>query len=83
MPRYFFHVHDGTTLPDYVGTELPDLEAAKHKAVQIAGKLLQERPDLFWKGDEWFLDCCDSTDLILFALHFTAAMSPATRQRRV
>ena len=66
-------------MPDYTGTELPDLLAAKHKAVQISGKLLSERPEVFWTGEEWSLDCCDPTDLVLFTLNFVAAMAPATR----
>lgn len=78
MPRYFFHVHDGERLPDYVGSELPNLEAAKKMAVQLSGKLLSERPDVFWNGEEWSLDCCDPTDLVLFTLQFVASMSPAT-----
>lgn len=82
MPRYFFHVHDGSRLPNYSGTELPDLQAAKHMAVRMSGKLLSEQPERFWNGEEWSLDCCDATDLILFTLHFLAAMSPATGSTR-
>jgi hypothetical protein len=37
MPRYYFHVRDGDDLrKDPEGIELPDLEAARAKAVSLA-----------------------------------------------
>ncbi len=42
MPRYFFHVCDGRrTLPDPLGCELPDLEAARRHAREDARMLLE------------------------------------------
>ncbi|MET0259360.1 MAG: hypothetical protein ABW179_12355 [Methylobacterium sp.] len=37
MPRYFFDIHDGIHVTDDVGRDLPDLEAAKAQAIQMAG----------------------------------------------
>jgi hypothetical protein len=44
MPRYFFHVRDGAELsPDEEGQELPDLEAARHEAINTSREMLGER----------------------------------------
>lgn len=42
MPRFYFHVEDGTSRPDEEGTELPDLDAAYNEAVVLSGSILQE-----------------------------------------
>jgi hypothetical protein len=42
MPRYYFHVEDHHTDIDEVGTELPDLEAARSEAVRAAGEILRD-----------------------------------------
>jgi hypothetical protein len=47
MPRYFIHVHDGTSMIDDEGTELPDLTAARLAAVRLSGELLRDHPDQF------------------------------------
>ena len=36
MPRYFFHVHDGTTVHDAEGMELASVEEAKAQARHVA-----------------------------------------------
>jgi hypothetical protein len=43
MPRYYFNVRDedGGDIPDPVGIELPDIEAARSKAREIARILLE------------------------------------------
>jgi hypothetical protein len=47
MPRYFFHVFDGTWSCDEEGEEFPDLGAAIQEAAHIARELLDgdEGPD--------------------------------------
>lgn len=72
MPRYFFHVHDGTSLPDADGTELPDLDAAREEAVRMAGTLLNEHARAFWSGEPWFMEVQDEWDVPLFTLSFAA-----------
>jgi uncharacterized protein DUF6894 len=37
MPRYFFHVRDGTTVRDTEGMELASIEEAKAQARRVAG----------------------------------------------
>lgn len=44
MPRYFFHVRDGTEIScDPEGQMLADLEAAKREAVNSAREMIGER----------------------------------------
>ena len=35
MPWYYFHVTDGSTIPDTDGTELPDETSARREAVKL------------------------------------------------
>ena len=44
MPRYYFHVREGSTLNrDEEGQEMPDAEAARHEAINAAREILGER----------------------------------------
>jgi len=44
MPRYFFHVREGSTYHrDEEGQELPDAEAARQEAINAAREMLGER----------------------------------------
>jgi hypothetical protein len=42
MPRFFFHVIDGSTLKDEDGENLPSIESARAHAARIANELAQE-----------------------------------------
>ena len=45
MPRYFFHIRQGGALGrDAEGTELPDIEAARHEAVERACAIWSKTP---------------------------------------
>jgi hypothetical protein len=44
MPRYFFHVFDGTWSRDEEGDEFPDLGDAIQEAAHIARELLDDDP---------------------------------------
>ena len=77
MPRYHFHVYDGSALKDPKGSDLPDLQAARTEALKRAGAIIGdagERADL---GEEWRLDVTDDTGLMLFRMDFVVAESPA------
>ena len=44
MPRYFFHVREGSVLHrDAEGQELPDAEAARREAISSSREMLGER----------------------------------------
>ena len=72
MPRYFFHVHDGSSTLDSEGTELPDIFAAQEEAILLSGELLREMGGKFWNGEEWSLEVTDEAGRILFILRFSA-----------
>jgi hypothetical protein len=63
MPRYFFHVRDGSSYPDLQGTVLPDVTAATMEAVRFAGDLLGMKPETFWASGEWILTVADDQNL--------------------
>ena len=77
MPRYFFHVHDGISILDEDGTELPDLDAARKEAVCMSGEMLRDHAERFWNGEEWNLDVADEGGIVLFTLMFMGMNSPA------
>jgi hypothetical protein len=77
MPRYFFNVIDGVSIPDNTGTELPDLYAARLAAVAYSGELLRDHPDAFWVQSEWRIEVKSESGLVLFAIHISAVEAPA------
>lgn len=43
MPRFFFHYRtDDELIPDPMGSELPDLEAAERNAAQLAKAIVEQ-----------------------------------------
>ena len=77
MIRYFFDISDGKFIRDDVGTELPDLAAARRAGVDIVSELLRGRGAAFWDGDEWELHCRTADDIRLFTLTFMGVDAPA------
>jgi hypothetical protein len=82
MPRFFFHVEDGESYTDLQGTELPDIEAARHEAVRFAAALLHDQAERFWDSTEWRVRVTNDVDLTLFELTFFGTQAPATRNIR-
>jgi hypothetical protein len=80
VPRYFFHVHDGTDVPDLEGTELRDITAARAQGLMLAGEIIRDagrRGDL---GEDWSIEVSDQGGLVLFRMVFLVAASPATER---
>ena len=77
MQRYFFHLEDGETILDEIGTELPDLAAVRHNALATTSDLLggiKAGPD-FWAGEPWKLwvtDQADGLGTTILTLRFSA-----------
>ena len=76
MPRYFFHVYDGSSSPDTDGTELPDIYTAQAQAIRFSGELLRDMGAQFWDGTAWRLEVADERGEILFVLRFSAEERP-------
>ena len=77
MPRYFFHVYDGYSVPDQDGTELPDIYTAQAQAIRLTGEILRDMGAQFWDGAAWRLEVADARGQVLFVLHFSAEERPA------
>ena len=72
MPRFYFHVFDGTSVPDLEGTELPDVYTAQTQAIRTSGELLRDIGARFWDGTLWRMDIADERGVVLFVLRFSA-----------
>lgn len=73
MPRYFFHIDDGSLMPDQDGTKLPGIDDARAEAVSLAGALLKDLDGEFWThGGQWTMHVTDEQSRLLFSLHFGA-----------
>ena len=72
MPRYFFHVIDGREIIDNEGSELAGLREARVEAIHLAGSILRDEGDKFWKGEEWHMNVTDASGLSVLKLRFSA-----------
>jgi len=75
-PAIFFNVEDHRSAIDVVGTELPDLNAARDEAVLKSGEILRggSVPSV-WDGKPWRMWVTDQpggTGKTLFTLQFSA-----------
>ncbi len=77
MPRYFFHLRDGRSLPDRHGTVLPDIAAVRREATRFAGETLRDRARILGAQEAWSVEAEDGRGQVLFTLRFTAAEAPA------
>ena len=69
MPRYFFHVEDGHSLPDAEGTELTSPDEARSEAIRLAGAILRDEDgDALGGRGAWRLVVADESGL-LFTLN--------------
>lgn len=81
VPRYHFNVEDGESIPDLEGAELPDLASARAEAVRLAGRLLDDDPQLFCRRGHWRLVVADPSGAALFGLDIRAWDGPTAPAR--
>ena len=72
MPRYFFHVQDGSNFVDEDGTELRGVEEARVQAVVAAGEALKDHAAEFWNNGDWFMKVVDEDGGAVCSLRFSA-----------
>jgi hypothetical protein len=78
MPRYYFNVHDGKVMRDKLGSEFPDLDAARNEAITASAEMLRSlRDPMFWNGADWTMSVTDETGEELFSLPFSGQMKKA------
>jgi hypothetical protein len=68
LPRYFFHVHNGTDRPDREGTELADMDQVRSEAVRLSGMVLRDMDERFWRRPEWMLTVTDESGAELLGM---------------
>jgi hypothetical protein len=72
MPRYFFHLKDGSTHIDEDGVELAGPDEAREAAVVNSGEVLKDAGAKFWTSDEWRLWVTDEGGETVCALRVSA-----------
>lgn len=82
MPRYYFHLHDGTTHPDRDGLELADIGAARKHAASYLADLLRDGGEMIWNGEDWQLNVTDDAGLVYFTIHIVAVEAAAAKRIR-
>ena len=73
MPRYFFHVHDGTERLDQDGVELANPAEARKQAVVACGEALTDLDGAFWDNGEWRRRVVDATNATVCVLTLSGA----------
>ena len=72
MPRYFFHIHDGSAGPDTEGTDLAGMGQVRFEAVRLTGEILRDMGGRFWRHPEWRLTVTDETGAEVLGLRVSA-----------
>ena len=77
MPHFSFHVRDGVKLADRSGEDLPDLRAARLRAVRLTEELLREHQDARWINEDWKIVVTDAQNVVVFVLQISAIFDPS------
>jgi len=72
MPRYFFHIHNGSERPDTEGTDLAGMGQVRSEAVRLTGEILRDMGGRFWRHPEWTLTVTDETGVEVLGLRVSA-----------
>lgn len=54
MSLFYFHIKDGRTILDDIGTELSSLPAVQKEALKACREMVTGTPT-FWSGEKWQL----------------------------
>jgi hypothetical protein len=75
MPMYYFYLLDNEEVVDSDGTELPDLDAAREHAKQVASELTFKRDGMLQRGwSEWTMCVRDMDGQVLLSFPLGSAM---------
>ena len=81
MPRYFFSCRGAQNFDDRIGTELPNLMAAKVQAFENAGEIFKDHAERFALDPRWRMMISDEAGEVLFSVTVEAdAMSASGRE---
>jgi len=76
MPRFYFHLNDGSPL-NGDGVELESVSVAQCEAVKLAGSVICESGREFWENREFNMTVSDTEGLTLFSLLFIGTEAAA------
>ena len=80
MPRYFFSCQGAQNFDDKVGTELPNLMAAKVQAFENAGEILKDHAERFAEDPRWRMMIQNEAGELLYCVELDGgAMSALDR----
>ena len=70
MARYYFHITDGSEIPDETGTPLNSVEQARQEALKSASELLRDGTDS-WSDAEWSMRVTDEAGAPVFTVRIS------------
>ncbi|GEO19068.1 DUF6894 family protein [Microvirga aerophila] len=70
MPRYFFHVYNGTALFDEEGTELSGLDEAGRVARETTGEIIRDGGIKPWQVFDCHMEVTDAAGQVMLKLYF-------------
>ena len=79
MPIFYIHLKGPDTVPDLVGQELEDVQAAKCAAIHMVAKTLCSQPQAFWDAEFHQVRVSDEWGLTLFVVDIQTTTSPSSR----
>jgi len=77
VPRFFFNIDDGVSIPDHAGRELADWHEAQHVAIRLAGEVIADSARRMKLGEDWTMSVTNEVGLVLFRLDFHVTGSAA------
>jgi hypothetical protein len=75
MDRYFFHVRDGHTSLDTVGSECASMNEVRAEALKATGEILKDLGPQFWDHSRWTMWVTDGSDATVLTLHLSVDQS--------
>ena len=81
MPRFYFHIDDGSEIIGDLSMDLSSVAAAKCEALRYASRLICDDAERFWDAGELQMTVADAKGLTLFSLALTlsAVDAPSIR----
>jgi Domain of unknown function (DUF6894) len=77
MPRFFFHIVQGTRVrPANEGIDLPDDDAVWQEAIKACSELIADLDQDLKAVTEWRMDVTDETGAVRSRLRFSVDVDP-------
>jgi hypothetical protein len=80
VPRYYFHTAGDGQDRDDEGVELATDAAARVEAIQFAGAVMRDQPDVLWDGREFRVFVTNEWQALLFTIVMKAIDEPREDQ---